>query len=113
MWYSRAGISTHVNVGSNTAPASFRFAHNLWYAHDQPNRSQPSLPVAEKNAITGHDPQFIGLTERDYRLTPSSPAAAKGKEIRVAKADQLERCYVEPPSIGAFEANPAQLPAPR
>lgn len=107
--YSRAAISTHVNVGSNTAADSFTFAHNLWYAFDQPSRSQPSLPAPEVNPVIGEHPQFKDAAGGDYTLLPESPAAAKGKPMPSLKADLLERCYATPPSLGAFEAT---LPEP-
>ncbi len=107
VWYRRAGISTHVNVGANTDAASFRFGNNLWYAHDQPQNSRPSLPVEETNAIIGQDPKFKDVVSMDYQTASTSPAAARGKKIVAVKGDLLERCYAEPPSIGAFEANPA------
>jgi hypothetical protein len=103
--YRHDTISTHVNVGANTDAASFKFSHNLWYAHDQPNRSQPSLPVAEENGLAGQDPKFKDAASGDYSLAPGSPAMAKGKRISGLKADQSERCYADPPSIGAFEAS--------
>ena len=110
VWYRRSGLSTHVNVGANTDPGSFKFAHNLWYAHDQESNSRPSLPVQETNGIVGLNPKFKDAAARDYQLASGSPAAGKGKKIEILKADLLERCYADPPSIGAFEANPPATP---
>jgi len=45
-----------VNVGAGTEPATFRFARNWWYCADQPQRSQPRLPVAEAEGVYGRDP---------------------------------------------------------
>jgi hypothetical protein len=106
VWYRREAISTHVNVGGNTEPASFKFAHNLWYANDQPENSKPLLPVAEVNGIIGQDPKLKDAAARDYQVAPDSPAAGKGKKFEAVKADLLGRCYADPPTIGAFEANP-------
>jgi hypothetical protein len=105
IWYRRSVLSTHVNVGANTDPASFRFENNLWYAHDQESNSRPSLPVQETKAVVGQNPKFKDAAARDYQLTSGSPAAGKGRRIGLLKGDLLERCYADPPSIGAFEAN--------
>lgn len=111
VWHRRAAISTHVNVGGNTDAPSFKFANNLWYAHDQPAHSQPSLPVPEVDGVAGQTPQFADVAGRDYRLAAGSPAAAKGKPIPGLKADHAERCYATPPSIGAFEMAPVRKTA--
>ena len=37
-------------------PGTFTFAHNLWYAHDEPAQSQPDLPVAETAESSGRIP---------------------------------------------------------
>jgi hypothetical protein len=88
-----------VNVGPNTAPQSFTFAHNLWFAADQPERSQPDLPVVESGAVVGRDP---GLDDQG-RIAAGSPAQAAGMPgLRVA-GDITGRCYGDPPSIGAVE----------
>jgi hypothetical protein len=48
-----------VNIGSNTAPETFYFARNVWYAVDDPSLSFPSLPVEEEEGVYGIDPKFI------------------------------------------------------
>lgn len=107
IWFDRSRLSTFVNVGPNTAPATFEFAHNLWYAHDEPARSRPSLPVVETGGVVGHDPLFADAAASDYQPTPGSPAAGAGLGLGSAvKADVRERCFANPPSIGAFEAVP-------
>jgi hypothetical protein len=52
VWLSTA-LSTFVHVGSDTAPTSFTFSHNLWHASDSPSQSTPSLPVVEDGAVIG------------------------------------------------------------
>lgn len=42
-----------VNVGSGTAPKTFKFARNWWYCTDNPGRSRPQLPVAEVDGVYG------------------------------------------------------------
>ncbi|MBI5802852.1 MAG: hypothetical protein HZA92_19290 [Verrucomicrobia bacterium] len=46
-----------VNVGGGTAPETFRFESNQWFAEDRPTASKPRLPVAEKDGIYGRDPR--------------------------------------------------------
>lgn len=107
IWFDRSQLSTFVNVGPNTAAGAFEFANNLWYAHDDPAHSRPSLPAPEANAVVGRDPRFVDASGSDYRLLPESPAAGAGTTVGpLPKADALEHCYASPPSIGAFEATP-------
>ncbi len=47
VYFDRSVLRTHVNIGGNTEPTTFTFANNLWYAHDNPAGSGPSLPSAE------------------------------------------------------------------
>ncbi|MFC1716859.1 nitrous oxide reductase family maturation protein NosD [Candidatus Poribacteria bacterium] len=69
-------VATTVNIGSATAPETFRFAHNLWYCLDDPARSEPSLPTPESGGIYGEDPLFQDAEKGDLRLNPNSPAHA-------------------------------------
>lgn len=45
-----------VNIGSGTAPDTFKFARNWWYCADRPTRSTPKLPTAEADGVYGKDP---------------------------------------------------------
>ena len=45
-----------VNIGGGTAPDTFTFARNWWYCADQPERSRPKLPTAEKDGTYGKNP---------------------------------------------------------
>lgn len=109
VYFSRGLLSTHVNIGPNTAAPSFTFAHNLWYAYDNPASSAPSLPSPEVNAIIGRDPRLIDPGNGDYRLHLDSPGSAAGRGRSQAPGPAVGRgdhggvCYAEPPSIGAFE----------
>ncbi len=67
-----------VNIGPKTDPRSFRFARNLWYCEDSPEKSKPTLPVMEKDGIVGKDPLFRDPAKKDYGVRPDSPAAARG-----------------------------------
>ncbi len=101
--FSRRQLATDVNIGPNTAPQTFTFSHNLWYAWDQPERSRPNLPVEESGAVIGRDP---GL-DASYAIGPNSPAVAAGRPHSGVRADFRGRCYRSPPSIGAYEPEPA------
>jgi hypothetical protein len=98
--FERAALSTHVNVGPNTAPATLEFASNLWYARDDPGQSQPSLPAPETDGIYGVDPEL----GPDYRIGPGSPAAGSGQPTPWTWGDLDGACFATPPSRGAFEA---------
>jgi hypothetical protein len=105
VFFSRAGLSTFVNVGPNTAPETFELRANLWYAHDDPTRSEPTgLPVAEQDGLVGLEPAFLGGGEHPYAIPAASPAAGRGAPGTGVEADLAGRCYRDPPSIGAYEA---------
>jgi hypothetical protein len=106
VYFDRAQIRTYVNLGPNTDAASFRFAHNLWYAYNQPNQSKPTLPSAETNGVYGRNPLFANAASGDFSVPTNSPAAAAGKRLSRVWADLPEHCYANPPTIGAFEAQP-------
>ncbi len=71
-------LSTHVNVGSNTAPTTFIFSNNLWYRNTNPGTSAPNLPVTEIDPINGQNPQFIDLQNDNFGLMTGSPAIDHG-----------------------------------
>jgi len=100
-----ADIRTFVNVGANTAPETFIFGSNLWWALDEgagwggPTYSG-GLP-AETDSVIQEDPQLTGA---DQVPAGSSPAAGAGRVLSFAPIpDRLFRCYEDPPSIGAYE----------
>jgi hypothetical protein len=68
--FDRAKVRGVVNIGANTAPKTFRFEKNLWYAADRPARSKPNLPVAETGGIDNLDPELDAKTFR-----PAAPRA--------------------------------------
>lgn len=100
VYFERADLSTYVNIGPDTAPETFVFANNLWYAWDNPSQSEPNLPVVESDGIYGLNP---GL-DSEFRIGPTSPAAGAGLESLYTWGDFNGSCYASPPSIGAFEA---------
>lgn len=103
--FDRAEISTYVNIGGGTDPASFTFANNLWYAADDPAQSDPAgdLPTPESGGIVGQDPQLTDPAGDDYTLTAGSPAIQAGLGPASAARDLGGDCYADPPSIGAHE----------
>lgn len=103
VYYSLSLLRTHVNVGGETAPETFAFSNNLWYAHDGPADSQPgSLPVEESAGVYGEDPAFAGA--EDWHVGPSSPARGAATELDEVQGDLDGACFAAPPSIGAYEA---------
>lgn len=98
-YFNRGALSTDVNVGVDTAPDSFAFTSNLFYAHDDPGQSQPSLPGTETGSVVALDPVLDG----DYRIGAGSPAAGAGSAVPGVTGDHDGACYATPPSIGAFE----------
>lgn len=98
-YFSRRQVATDVNIGPNTAPDTFTFRHNLWYAWDDPGRSQPVLPVTEVGAVIGRDPKL----DVQYAIGPESPAFSAGLPGLGIRADFRGNCYRDPPSIGAYE----------
>ena len=55
--FRRSAVQIEINIGSDTAPETFHFEKNQWFAEDQPQASKPTLPVAEKDGKYGHDPR--------------------------------------------------------
>lgn len=112
VFFDRSQLSTYLNIGSNADETSFVFTSNLWYAHDNPAASQPSLPVAETDAVVGEDPLLADPGSGDYRISQDSPAAGTAMAAVLAASDFDGNCYTDPPSIGAFEVDqPAAVPA--
>ncbi len=99
----RSTISTHVNIGGNTAPETFTLSNNLWYNADDPSRSRPSLGVmTETTSIYGQDPLLVDVLN-DHHLQATSPAIGKGLLISDTLTDLSGRRFASPPSIGAYE----------
>lgn len=55
--FRRAQVGTEVNIGAMTAPETFRFVKNRWFAEDRPDRSKPTLPTDEQDGSYGVDPR--------------------------------------------------------
>lgn len=100
IYYSNV-VTTHVNVGPNTAPSTFLFSHNLWYNSSNPANSTPILPTSETSAITGQDPVFTAAD--DFTLKSTSPAIGSGTNISTLPTDMKGSAFKNPPSRGAYE----------
>lgn len=74
VWRS-AELARQVNIGPNTRPRTFRFAENLWYCTDRPDRSRPDLPTDETDGVHGTDPQVE--VDEDGVARIGNAAAAK------------------------------------
>lgn len=100
VYFDRSAISTYVNIGPDTAPDTFTFTTNLWYAHNNPADSEPTnLPVVETGGIYGQDPAF----STGWQIDGTSPAAGAGTAVSGVVGDIHGTCYASPPSIGAYE----------
>ncbi|WP_235298192.1 right-handed parallel beta-helix repeat-containing protein [Portibacter marinus] len=94
---------TEVNIGSNTAPETFTFSHNLWYNRSS-NTWSPNLPVTDANQLIA-DPQFVDVSTENYRIPPSSPAVGTGLMVEEPTRDFDQNLFDQPPSRGAFEGS--------
>ncbi|MBK6545070.1 MAG: T9SS type A sorting domain-containing protein [Saprospiraceae bacterium] len=98
-------LSTDVNIGPNTLPATFKFSNNLWYHLQNTSWRGPQLPTPETNAIIQKNPLFTDFANKNYNLTANSPAIGKGKPYNGILFDYADKQFKNPPSIGAFEGN--------
>lgn len=55
--FRRAQVTVDINIGLGTAPETFTFANNRWFAEDRPEASKPKLPIPETNGEYGIDPR--------------------------------------------------------
>lgn len=111
----RVGVT--INIGPNTQPRTFVFANNLWMHQTNDRFSGPNLPVREADGVIQKDPLFADIVAGDFTLRPESPAIGAGGDLASiigsldipipAVGDYAERCWNRPPSIGAWEGNPA------
>lgn len=106
--FDTGDIRTFVNVGPGTAPDTFTFANNLWYATDQgagwggPTYSD-GVP-AEMSSVLQMDPLLADRAGGNYRPMAGSPAGGIGRGLGFAQPPDYDgRCYGDPPSAGAFE----------
>jgi hypothetical protein len=55
--FRRRDLREDVNVGPGTAPETFRWEGNAWFAEDRPEASRPGLPGEETGGSYGTDPR--------------------------------------------------------
>jgi hypothetical protein len=70
--FQRSGLRGDVNIGDGTAPETFRFERNCWFAGDNPQQSRPTLPGKVAGEVHGQDPKL----DPDTRL-PRDPGALR------------------------------------
>jgi hypothetical protein len=104
----QADLRSIVNVGPGTAPETFVFGSNFWYALDQgPDWPGPALTGGippETGSVIQRDPGFVDPAAGDYRITWASPARGVGRATTFGTPDFDGRRWFDPPSAGAFEA---------
>lgn len=55
--FRRGDLKEALNIGEGTAPETFLFEKNRWFAEDRPEQSRLKLPVEEVGGIYGVDPR--------------------------------------------------------
>jgi hypothetical protein len=94
------------NVGPDTAPETFGFGSNLWFATDDPGWTGPTLPApipAETGSVIGQDPAFEDAAAGNYDVPATSPVRGAGRTAQNSPGDFAGRCWGDPPAIGAFQ----------
>jgi hypothetical protein len=108
--FEAATLATAVNVGSNTAPDTFSFSHNLWYATDDPGQSAPSLPVAETAGVVGDASGYGHLPDDPFAAIGATCVGASEAGAGVAVPEVTGTldgsCRVAPPAIGPQQGCP-------
>ncbi len=103
--FATADLSTFVNVGPDTAPETFTFGNNLWYATDDPTFSGPTLTdgiPAETGSVIQQDPR---VSETNWWLCSGAPGSFDGRVVEGSTADFQATCWhPTSPSIGAIQA---------
>jgi len=102
--FERGRLRADVNVGAGTAPETFTFGHNLWFASDSPAGSAPELPGPEPvpgpGSVVGRDPEL----DEEFGIGPGSPARGAGRSPAAIAGGIDGVCFADPPAIGAREA---------
>lgn len=105
-----ADLRTFVNVGGGTAPETFRFAHNLWFAIDDPSFAGPVVSdgiPAETGSIFGRDPEVTAPT---YWPCTGGPAFRAAGDFDPIYGQFDGTCWRhDPRTIGATEADSCTL----
>lgn len=101
-----ADLSTVANVGANTAPMTFTFGNNLWFALDRPGTWTPPLTGVppETGSLVQQDPLLVNRAGGDFHLMMNSPARGAARALSAPLSDFDGRCFATPGASGAFEA---------
>lgn len=108
--FAAGSLSTAVNEGAGTSPATFTFSNNLWYASDNPSASMPTLPVAETGGISGMPSGYLNIPDDPAAsLAGAAPATGSAEwNAGVALTDVAGTidglCRPSPRTIGPMEA---------
>jgi hypothetical protein len=101
--FDSVALATSVNVGADTAPATFTFSHNLWLASDDASQSTPTdLPVAEDGSVIGVGSAYLGLNDPFGAVScpASAPEAGAGVDVPEVPGALDGRCWAAAPPIG-------------
>jgi len=77
--FSAASLATAVNVGGNTAPSTFMFSNNNWWASDNASLSAPTLPTTETDGVSGTGTDYAGVDDDPH--VNSGGAICGGPEL--------------------------------
>jgi len=79
-----------VNVGPHTAPETFTFTENAWFAIDAPERTRAlvrGLPVEERGARYGIDPKLADPESGDFERTANDELGDAGPRRATSEAE--------------------------
>lgn len=104
-----ADLQAFVNIGPGTAPETFTFGSNLWYALDRdadwPGPTLGGGIPLETGSLIQVDPRFVDPERGDYHILLTSPARGAGRDLAFEMTPDYDgRCWASPPAVGAFEA---------
>ena len=105
----QGNLPTETNIGPNTRPWTFVYAHNVWYNAQNSVWGGPSIPVADPWMIVGANPLFADTASRDFRPIAGSRAIGAGGSVASPTHDFLGAPFNTPRSAGAIEGNPPAL----
>lgn len=101
-----ADLSTVVNIGPDTAPETFSFDTNLWFATDEGSDWVPPIDGVppETGSIVQSAPMMVDFDGGNYRLVGGSPAQSAAADLGFALPSDFDGgCYADPATLGAFE----------
>jgi hypothetical protein len=104
--FAERDLSAYVNVGPNTAPETFTFGSNAWFATDRQLWSGPVVEGGippETDSLVQRDPALADLAGGDYRPRAGSPLLGAARPLGFPLPPDFDgRCYPQPATIGAF-----------